>query len=233
MKQIIILLLITFNYSYSLAQNAGSSNFQIGSVMLGKTIKSALGGSKGNTYKGSPYHTPNYLIGSIYKEGKLLSNNVALRYNISADEIEVKESMESPDSEAQMLLKSLDIFVQINGDLFYYMSENNPAGKAGYFQLLAEGPSINLYKKVVKEFIAEEKPTPSSPRGKFAYFKDKTVYYFVDKEGKFYEISTSKKKILKILNGDTARLNKFIKKNKINFKKEKDLKKFINFFNSI
>lgn len=233
MKQIILLLLVIINYSYSLAQNAGSLYRVISPYEQSRILKNSLNIPKGITYKGTPYHKPNFLIGSVYKDKKLLSSSVALRYNIYSDEIEVKKSIISPDSEAQVLLKSSNIFVQINGDIFYYIQNNSKTGKIGYFQILVEGQSINLYKKVVKEFIAEEKPSTSSPRGKSAFFKDSFTYYFVNNNGKFYKTPTSKKKVLKILTDDDGNLIEYINKNRINFKKEKDLKKFINYYNTL
>ena len=36
------------------------------------------------SYKGTPYNNPNYLVGNIYKEGKLLAEKIAIRYNAVA-----------------------------------------------------------------------------------------------------------------------------------------------------
>ena len=46
-----------------------------------------------NTYKGTPYNNPNFLPGNIYKEGTLLADNIAIRYNAVADEMEVKHCL--------------------------------------------------------------------------------------------------------------------------------------------
>ena len=64
------------------------------------------------SYTGTPYNNPNYLIGNIYRNNELWATNIAIRYNAMADEMEIKESLQSPDEDARVLTKSPDVFVK-------------------------------------------------------------------------------------------------------------------------
>ncbi|MBT5870208.1 MAG: hypothetical protein HOH44_00850, partial [Bacteroidetes bacterium] len=73
------------------------------------------------TYRGTPYNNPNFLPGNIYKEGTLLADNLAIRYNAVADEMEVKQTLSSNDENARVLTKSQDIYVKIIEDIYVFV----------------------------------------------------------------------------------------------------------------
>ena len=74
------------------------------------------------SYKGTPYNNPNFLLGNIYKEGKLLADKVAIRYNAVADEMEVKQYLNDSDDDARVLTKSQDIYVKIVDDIYVFVA---------------------------------------------------------------------------------------------------------------
>ncbi|MCF6308538.1 MAG: hypothetical protein L3J09_11370 [Flavobacteriaceae bacterium] len=185
------------------------------------------------SYKGTPYNTPNYLIGNIYENSTLLANDVALRYNAVSDEIEVKESITTPDEEAKVLTKSIDIYVKINGDIFIFAPYQGGVEGGGYFQVLFEGTQYSFYKKIIKKFTPAKKASTSITTDTPAMFQDKPVYYIVTKKGRYYEFPSSKSKKIKVFGEQKDAIKKYVKEKGLDLNKEKDLKKAVIYFDKI
>lgn len=183
-----------------------------------------------DSYKGTPYDNPIFLLGNIYENTTLLANDVALRYNIMADEMEVKEAIVTPDEQAKLLTKSTDIFVKINGDIFIFAPYQGGVEKGGYFQVLFEGEKYNLYKKLIKKFIPAKKATTSITTDTPAIFQDKSIYYMVTKQGKYYEFPSSKSKKIKVFGNRKDVIKAYVKEKNLDLNKEKDLKKVVIYF---
>jgi len=186
-----------------------------------------------DSYKGTPYNNPVFLPGNIYKEDELLAADVALRYNAVADEMEVKESLLIKDSEARVLTKSPDIYVKINGDIFVFVTYKGGVEKGGYFLVQFEGVRVDLFKKLHKKFTPAKKASSSITNDVPAKFTDKPIYYLVNKEGKFFEFPKSKSKKLKVFGNKQKEIKEFVKKNKLDLNKEKDLLKTVQYYDTL
>lgn len=185
------------------------------------------------SYSGTPYNNPSFLSGNVYENNKLLAKNVALRYNAIADEIEVKESLETPITKARPLTKSPDVFVKIMNDIFIFAPYRGGIEGGGYFQVLYEGDRISVFKKLNKKFYPAKLAKTSITRGVPAKFEDKPVYFLVSKNGKFYQLPSSKSKKLKVFGKNQEFIKKFVEKNRLNLNNEKDLIETIIYFNSL
>ncbi len=185
------------------------------------------------SYKGTPYNNPNYLLGNIYKEGKLLANNIAIRYNAIADEMEVKQYPSDSDDNARVLTKSQDIYVKIIDAIYVFVPYQGGIEKGGYFQVIFEGNNIALYKKHVKDFSPEKKATSSITKTLPAVFKDKPVFYLVTKKGTFYQMPKSKSKKLKVFGEKQNKMKDFTKQNSLDLNKEQDLLTAIKYYDTL
>lgn len=185
------------------------------------------------SYKGTPYNNPNYLLGNIYKEGKLLANNIAIRYNAIADEMEVKQYPSDSDDNARVLTKSQDIYVKIIDAIYVFVPYQGGIEKGGYFQVIFEGNNIALYKKHVKDFSPEKKATSSITKTLPAVFKDKPVFYLVTKKGTFYQMPKSKSKKLKVFGEKLNKMKDFTKQNSLDLNKEQDLLTAIKYYDTL
>lgn len=185
------------------------------------------------SYKGTPYNNPNYLLGNIYKEGKLLANNIAIRYNAIADEMEVKQYPSDSDDDARVLTKSQDIYVKIIDAIYVFVPYQGGIEKGGYFQVIFEGNNIALYKKHVKDFSPEKKATSSITKTLPAVFKDKPVFYLVTKKGTFYQMPKSKSKKLKVFGEKQNKMKDFTKQNSLDLNKEQDLLTAIKYYDTL
>ena len=185
-----------------------------------------------NSYNGTPYNNPSYLPGNIYENNTLLASDVALRYNAIEDEVEVKESLTTPDEDAKVLAKSLEIFVKINGDIFIFAPYQGGVENGGYFQILFEGDNYSLYKKLKKKFIPAKKASTSITKDLPPVFLDRPVYYIVTKKGKYYELPDSNGKKLKVFGNKQNEIKKYVKENRLDLKNEKDLIRVMIYFDN-
>jgi len=184
------------------------------------------------SYTGSPYNHPSYLMGNVYKNDSLWANNVALRYNAMADEMEIKESLTTADAEAKVLTKSPDVYVKIVNDIYIFAPYKGGIEGGGYFQVLFEGDKIGLFKKPKKKFTKAKKASTSITRDLPASFKDKPVYYIVDKDGKYYELPSSRSKKLKVFGNNKDAIKKYVGEKGLDLNKERDLIRVIKHYDT-
>lgn len=186
-----------------------------------------------DSYDGTPYNNPSFLIGNVYSGIGLLATNVALRYNAIADEIEIKESLTTPDSQAKVLTKSPEIFVKIDQDIFVFVPYDGGIEGGGYFQVLLEDKKYDLFKKLIKDFRPLKKASTSITRDIPARFIDRPEYYIVTRSGKFYQLPDKKSKFFKVFSENEQLVRDYVRDNALNLDNEKDLIRLLRYYNSI
>ena len=172
-------------------------------------------------YKGTPYHSDNFLTGNVYIENELILSNVALRYNAIADEIEFKESLNSNDKEVKALVKSKEIYAKIMKDIFVFIPSE------GYYLVVFDGDNFSLLKKVTKKYFPAKKAKNNYERSTLAEFEDRFSYSIYTRNGEMMEFPKSKSKKLKVFGNSEKLIKDYIKKYHLDLNKEKDLKKVI------
>lgn len=238
-KLIVIVLFFCFTLSaFSQTVNNVYANRQFASDLFQmdeyiKRQKKGVEYSETDTYTGTPYNNPNFLIGNIYKDNELWATNIAIRYNASEDEMEIKESIDSPDEDARVLTKSPDIFVKILGDIFIFAPYKGGVEGGGYFEVLVEGDKFDLYKKWVKKYKPAVPANTTLTKDVKANFKDDPIFYLVNKKGVFFELPASKNKKLKALAKEEPEVKNYVRKYDLNLNEEKDLVRVIKYFNSL
>ena len=115
-------------------------------------------------------------------------------------------------------------FIRLNLD-----SANNVALHTAYYDLLYNG-NTPLYKKILK-IIKENSGSFQQGINKFIVESDE---YFIKKDNQYY-IVKKKKSLLAILSNKKKEIEQFIRKNKLNLKKNKDyaLIKIIAYYDEI
>jgi hypothetical protein len=186
-----------------------------------------------STYNGSPFAKPLYLLGNVYREEELISNRIALRYNVYSEEIEVKESILEDNNKAKALIKSTDIHVSIANDLFVYLPLNESLPIGGYYQVLHKGDFIKLYKKLLKKFYLPKKAATSLTKDVPATFIDREVFYIALKNDRYYELPSTKNKIIKAFKKNGAIVKNYIKEKDLDISNEKDLIRLIIYIDSL
>ncbi|MDC7999414.1 hypothetical protein POV26_00030 [Aequorivita todarodis] len=180
--------------------------------------------------KDEAYANPDFLPGKIFQEDQLIKDDVPMRYNAYADEIEIKKN--SSDENYSALIKDPNIFVKISKDIYVFVPYEGSNEKGGYFNVLSDGKIYDLYKKVNAVYREPQKARTSYERDTPPSFEKTTTYYLV-KDGTFLEMPSGKSKILKMMNSKKDEIKSYIKQNNIDLDKEADLIKVVTYFDSL
>lgn len=226
MKKIVLLFTIAIS-SFAYSQYAGSFGFTTTQVNAYEHFEQyGITEAKLYTIKGSPYDRPVFLLGGIYNSEKALVTGIPLRYNIFSDEIEIKDAT---SDEITALIKSPEYFVKINEELYLYVLGDN----GGYFKVLTDGKSYDLYKKSAVRYVEAVPTTDGYSRETPARFSRTDTYYIVSKSGSFYELPNNRKRFTAIFSANQSKISDYLKKNKINLKQEEDMVKVITYINEL
>lgn len=214
------------------AQRA-STNFDIYSRTIDLNQKSLAFGlteAQFNSIKDEAYANPNFVQGKIFQEDQLIKDDVPMRYNAFADEIEIKKN--ASDENYGALIKDPSIFVKVFKDIYVFVPYEGSNEKGGYFNVLSDGKTYDLYKKTKAVYREPQKAETSYARDMPPSFP-KTVTYYLVQNGTFLEMPSSESKILKMMDKKKAEMKKYMKENNIDLGKEQDMIKTISYFDSL
>lgn len=195
-----------------------------------KALAFGLAEAEFEAIKDEAYANPNFLEGSIFQEDRLAKSGVPMRYNAFADEIEIKKS--PTDVNYGALIKDPDIFVKIGREIYVFIPFEGSNEKGGYFSVLSDGKTYDLYKKTTSVFKEARKATSTYGRDVPPSFS-KSIKYYLVQDGTFLEMPSGKSKILKMMKSKKDEIKSFMKKNKIDVDKEADLIKLVAYFDSL
>ncbi len=190
--------------------------------------------SEAINYSGSAYENENFVLGNIYKSGRIVASNVALRYNALRDEIEVKASLDASNSTAKVMMRNPDIYVKMLNNVFVYAAPKEGVDRPGYFLVLFEGENADLYKKISKEFIEGMAATTSLTRDIPSSYKEKEAYFLLNKKANtFQEFPSSRNAKFGLFDDKKKELKNYSKEEKLNINKEYALVKLVKYYNTL
>lgn len=195
-----------------------------------KSLAFGLTEAQFESIKDEAYANPNFLEGSIFQEDHLASAGVPMRYNAFADEIEIKKSV--TDENYGALVKDPDIFVKIGRELYIFIPFEGSNEKGGYFNVLNDGKTYDLYKKTTAVFREARKAESTYGRDIPPSFS-KSVKYYLVQDGTFLEMPSGKSKVIKMMDKKKSEIKSYIKQNKLDIDKEEDLIKLVSYFDSL
>ncbi|WP_310994223.1 hypothetical protein [Aequorivita marina] len=195
-----------------------------------KSLAFGLTEAEFDAIKDEAYANPNFIKGSIFQEDELIKSDVLMRYNAHADEIEIKKNSYTENYSA--MVKDPDIFVKIGADLYIFVPYNGSNEKGGYFNVLSDGETYDLYKKTTSVFKEPQKAKTSYDRATGPSF-DKSVTYYLVQDGTFLEMPSKRSKVLKVMSAKKNEVKAFIKDNKLDVDEENDLIKVVTYFDSL
>lgn len=183
---------------------------------------------------GSVYENKEFIPGYVFRDGKTLASNVALRYNAKRDEVEVKKTVSTANSQARVLRKNEDLYIKIRNKVFVYAPVTEGNEKAGYFMVLQEGDHYSLYKKIEKEFLEGRESVNSITRDTPPAFKTKEIFYLVNKaDGSFAKLPKSRKGKLKLFTDNKKKVKEYINDNRLNINKDYQLIKLVKYYDTL
>ena len=148
MKKIMLTLTFAFMTAslFSQARQSSYTNVFDRTIDINqKSLAFGLTEAQFDAIKNEAYANPTFVKGNIYQEDQLAKNDVLMRYNAYADEIEIKKNNFEEDYSA--LIKDPNIFVKIGSDLYVFVPFEGSKEKGGYFNVLSDGKTYDLYKK--------------------------------------------------------------------------------------
>jgi len=236
-KLLLISCFFIFITTYSTAQfeGFGKDNYTVASIYRLPQSENNNNVNKAidlSTIKGSPYENNSFLFGRAYDKLTNKSMPFYLRYDAYKDIIEMK--VNSNDKNTMSLIKSVDIYAVINKNEYQYKTYSDGKGNTneGYLLLLHTSKNSNLYLKKIKKFKDVQKSENLLHKDKPISFKDLKIFY-IEKGKGLFPLSSNKKGLLLQLTGKDNQLSEFIKKEKINLKKENDLVKLFVYYDSL
>ena len=223
MKKIILVLFC----SVSLLFNAQAGNENVSYSTGNFFMKGNRPSTREYIIEGTPYVNGDKFTKVVIKD---YSKNVQdLRYNAYEDEMEFKIDEQLYYANKENNLKIY--FPTLNKTYKCFNYNYDGKSKLGYLVVLVDGPKYSLYKKEKMELLKGEKSSN-------AYSKDANDYYTKEKDlylvSKNNQLSKFPKKIgdaSEFFSIDKKELENFVKTNKINFNKEADLIKLVEFVN--
>lgn len=185
-----------------------------------------------NDYTGSPYHNEDFSKGNILVDDKTIALNQDVRYNVTTEEFEIKDPRNKESKIVKTLIRDKKISIKVDAVSYEYISSKE-SGLRGYFIPLFKGEKNSLYKKIKKKYAAAQKAYNSMASPVKAMYIEKEILYFVNAEGLFVELPSSKGKKLKAFGDLKKTVKDYTKENKLNLNKEKDLIKVISYIDSL
>lgn len=183
--------------------------------------------------RGTMYEDESFVKGVLIDELGNREKDYYIRYNAYTDEVELITAIGSKNI-AAMLSNSPGIYAKIDHKEYQRVNfKTNKGVRLNRIAIkLAGNDVIALYKFMEKEFIPEKKAKTSLEKDVPAKFRTKEDYYILQNDI-LTEIDLNKKKMLKAFPEQKKVLEKYMKSEKLNVKKEKDAIVLINYISTL
>lgn len=128
---------------------------------------------------------------------------------------------------------------KINGRKVFFKNLNktyqifNENGSLVYFKNFNNNGKAKLLSKQVVKYVKGKTAASSYQKDKPADFKKQDDKYFIAIENSIIKLPSKKKSFFEVFENKSSMIKAFVKSNKINIKKEKDLNKVINYYNTL
>ncbi|RZS98840.1 hypothetical protein [Aquimarina brevivitae] len=183
--------------------------------------------------KGSPFYTEQFLPGTLVDNltGKVAE--VFLRYNVYSDIFEVKYDLNSSESFGFIQKPGLDCIM--DGTKFIYTSFKNHknVSQSGYLQQINKFDSdITLLKRNYQK-LHMPKPAKTSLEKDVPAKLSNHQEYYIAIANEISLLNSKKSKIHKDFPKHQAELKKYVQKQKLKFKTEKDYTILVSYYDSL
>ena len=196
--------------------------------------------TENGTIEGSKYMLDNWSEGYVILSDSILSH----QNNMHFDQMEGALILKSQGKGAFKVKDNNVTGFLIQGKREYskhYFAKINrssfktPPSTTKYYEVVNNLTKTNFLIKDVQKYVFD----PNRSKGVGAnnnfpsVYKEKTVYFLKNKDGKYVKTKLNKKAVLKNLSDKSSELKHFILSNKINFKNEHDVVKLLNHYHSL
>ncbi|HAG15375.1 MAG TPA: hypothetical protein DCG69_02470 [Bacteroidales bacterium] len=179
--------------------------------------------------KGSPYLMDEFVDGFVVTNTNIKYINVPLRYNLFNEEIEFRKD------ESVLALQNPNDYraVSIGNQLFIYSSYlSSTTIRSGYFEVLNNQKNLLLLKRYGVELL-DPIPTRGYVEAKPAEFKKLLARYYLRFDESPAQEITNQKAFISMFGEKRQFILDLIDKEQLKFKKEADLVRIVQYYNSI
>ncbi len=182
-----------------------------------------------STVEGSVYLNSDFEEGEIFTSDAVRFTGIPMRYNAYQSEIEVL----MPDDKIY-ILKNSDKIVKISldsSDLIYTKFVSKDGERSGYLSLVYNGMTT-LYRRDYKVF-KEGAPSNGIINEIPNKIIDRPKEYYVRTDAGMPRFFKTSKDLAELLGLHSSEINSFLRKERVNVKKEADLIKVMTYFDSL
>ena len=182
---------------------------------------------------GSPFFMDKWITGSLEITGSGVFNSIPLRLDIQSQELHFRKPDKSEYAIKAGAVKQFSIIDSSAGKIQpYTFICGYPAidnqGVNNFYLVLCNG-KISFLKSMRKIIHEEKDPLSGEIKKEFRLYED---YYFYAK-GEIKRIKKDKDFILGFMNDKENLVQDFVKNNKVSFKSMDDIKKLVDYYNSL
>jgi hypothetical protein len=178
--------------------------------------------------KGSPFIFDEWLPGEVVTKAGEIHKGMLLKYNIENNLLTfVYDPKDEPLKFAEPIT-AFTIFAEKKMSFANNFPKFEGNGKDSYYEVVAQGKTMLLkhYKRFLKEMTSSELSKTDA-----AYVQTATYYIF--KKGQMAVIKPDAKSVQKILADKSTQIDSFLVAKNITFENEEDLKKVVDFYNTL
>ena len=174
--------------------------------------------------QGSPYFNKEWNKGNLYDVKDQILPHASINFNGESGLLEIKED-EKTIQLNQNLYNRVEIMV--DGKKQVFVNRVTPVDLT-YYRAVYQSEIMQFLERFESTLKEEEVATYGASKSR-SKFVNKTKYY-IFKDGKMKEVTRNNKKLVDHLK--SARLKSYVKKNKLNLKKDEDLVKALAYYES-
>ncbi|MFK5957945.1 MAG: hypothetical protein QM495_03630 [Lutibacter sp.] len=233
MKPIISIVLM-FIFSNVFSQTAQNLDYR-GKVVREYIIK------RSDKIKGDNFIYNEWNDGMLVLNDSIFSKQNYLQYDVYKNRVLIK-NMKNFDEIIEITDNSLTGFSilekgrMLKHDFVKLKSNNfNSLDEGGFYEIVFNLENTNYFiKKNQKIVFDPNRSKGSQTENNFPLeFQEKVTYYIKNSQGLYVHVKLRKKSILEVLNANSKLVSSFIKAHKINFRKEGDIIKLVNYYYSL
>ncbi|PHR72581.1 MAG: hypothetical protein COA67_04855 [Lutibacter sp.] len=192
---------------------------------------------------GTPYLYNNWKTGYVIINDSIISSQKKIQFNQETGELIIGSKNQNgivitDKSVTGFAIDKGDNITSINRHVFAKINSaqfENSNGTSAFYEVVSNLEQTNYLIKDVKKYLFD----PNKSRGYQTQnsipqeYKEKVSYFVKNKSGKYIKTKLRKKNVLKILNDKNSEVNAFILSNKINFSKEHDVVRVLNYYHKL
>lgn len=220
---VIALSVVVFNSQSSHAQNAG--------IYINDVSGFPIRPATTDEISGTNYLNKDWQLGSVTVKNGKTYKNMLVKLNLLDQKFIFKgdkgETMGFVEPVTQVILDAT--ILNTNPVVLRNGFTNSDVKPTDYLEVMTEGNILLLKKTTV---VVKEVKEYSSAVTEKSYV-NKSSYYTAEKDKPLRNLSLNKKDVVNALVGHTKEIEQYINDNKVNFKKDEDLTKLVNYYNSL